>query len=39
MQTSYDSETGTMPVDHFFNVRGIGTVALGSVAEGTIKKA
>jgi selenocysteine-specific translation elongation factor len=32
------SETGTMPVDHFFNVRGIGTVVLGSVAEGTIKK-
>jgi selenocysteine-specific translation elongation factor len=33
-----DSETGTMPVDHFFNVRGIGTVVLGSVAEGVIKK-
>jgi selenocysteine-specific translation elongation factor len=33
-----DSETGTMPVDHFFNVRGIGTVVLGSVAEGAIKK-
>ncbi|HNX39341.1 MAG TPA: EF-Tu/IF-2/RF-3 family GTPase [Methanothrix sp.] len=29
---------GTMPVDHFFNVRGIGTVVLGSVAEGSIKK-
>lgn len=38
MQTTYDSTTGTMPVDHFFNVRGIGTVALGSVAEGTIRK-
>jgi selenocysteine-specific translation elongation factor len=38
MQPSYDSVTGTMPVDHFFNVRGIGTVVLGSVAEGTIKK-
>ena len=38
MQTNYDSKTGTMPVDHFFNVRGIGTVALGSVAEGTIRK-
>ncbi len=38
MQTTYDSVTGTMPVDHFFNVRGIGTVALGSVAEGTIRK-
>jgi selenocysteine-specific translation elongation factor len=36
--TSSDSVTGTMPVDHSFNVRGIGTVVLGSVAEGTIKK-
>lgn len=33
-----DSATGTMPIDHFFNVRGIGTVVLGSVAEGAIKK-
>lgn len=33
-----DSETGTMPVDHFFNVRGIGTVVLGCVVEGAIKK-
>jgi selenocysteine-specific translation elongation factor len=38
LSPSYDSETGTMPVDHFFLVRGIGTVVLGSVAEGTIKK-
>ena len=38
LHTSYDSPTGTMPVDHFFNVRGIGTVVLGSVAEGTLKK-
>jgi selenocysteine-specific translation elongation factor len=38
MDSPCDSPTGTMPVDHFFNVRGIGTVALGSVAEGTIKK-
>ena len=36
--SSCDSETGTMPVDHFFNVRGIGTVVLGSVAEGAIRK-
>ncbi|MDD1668415.1 MAG: elongation factor Tu [Methanomicrobiales archaeon] len=27
---------GTVPIDHFFNVRGIGTVILGSVASGTI---
>lgn len=33
-----DSKTGTMPVDHFFNVRGIGTVVLGSVAEGALRK-
>jgi selenocysteine-specific translation elongation factor len=32
------AETGTLPVDHFFNVRGIGTVVLGSIAEGSIKK-
>ncbi|MHC1631522.1 MAG: EF-Tu/IF-2/RF-3 family GTPase [Methanotrichaceae archaeon] len=40
---SLDSESpsvanGTVPVDHFFNVKGIGTVVLGSVAEGTIRK-
>ena len=33
-----NEETGTLPVDHFFNVRGIGTVVLGSLAEGSIKK-
>ncbi|MDD4447186.1 MAG: EF-Tu/IF-2/RF-3 family GTPase [Methanothrix sp.] len=33
-----DRATGSLPVDHFFNVRGIGTVVLGSVAEGSIKK-
>lgn len=38
METSCDSTVGTMPVDHFFNVRGIGTVVLGSVAEGAIHK-
>jgi selenocysteine-specific translation elongation factor len=38
MESRQDSPTGTMPVDHFFSVRGIGTVALGSVAEGSIKK-
>jgi len=38
IESRYDSEMGTMPVDHFFNVRGIGTVVLGSVAEGTIQK-
>lgn len=38
MEATCDSETGTMPVDHFFNVKGIGTVVLGSVVEGAIKK-
>jgi selenocysteine-specific translation elongation factor len=33
-----DAAVGTLPVDHFFNVRGIGTVVLGSLAEGSIKK-
>ncbi len=33
-----DAATGTLPVDHFFNVRGIGTVVLGSLAEGSLKK-
>lgn len=38
LESSCNSKTGTMPVDHFFNVRGIGTVVLGAVAEGTIRK-
>jgi selenocysteine-specific translation elongation factor len=33
-----DSNVGTMPVDHFFNVKGIGTVVLGCVFEGAVKK-
>ena len=28
---------GTVPIDHFFNVKGIGTVILGSVASGAIR--
>ncbi len=27
-----------IPIDHFFNVKGIGTVALGSVASGLVKR-
>jgi len=38
MISPQDRATGSLPVDHFFNVRGIGTVVLGSVAEGSIKK-
>ena len=29
---------GTVPIDHHFNVKGVGIVVLGSVAHGTIKK-
>ena len=39
--TSFDpdaSEVGSVPVDHHFNVKGVGTVVLGSVAMGTISK-
>jgi selenocysteine-specific translation elongation factor len=38
MNSTCDAQTGTMPIDHFFNVRGVGTVVLGSVVEGAIKK-
>jgi selenocysteine-specific translation elongation factor len=38
LSSPHNAETGTLPVDHFFNVRGIGTVVLGSLAEGSIKK-
>src|SRR5512136_1456881 len=38
LQTSCESATGTMPVDHFFNVRGIGTVVLGCIVEGALHK-
>ena len=32
------SETGSVPVDHFFNVKGIGTVVLGTVMSGTVRR-
>jgi selenocysteine-specific translation elongation factor len=38
IENACDSTVGTMPVDHFFNVRGIGTVVLGCVEEGAIHK-
>ena len=31
------SKGGSVPIDHFFNVKGIGTVVLGSVASGAIR--
>ena len=33
-----DGAVGIVPIDHHFNVRGIGTVILGCVADGWIKK-
>ena len=33
-----ESEFGTVPVDHAFSVKGVGTVVLGLVAKGTIGK-
>jgi selenocysteine-specific translation elongation factor len=36
--TNTQKDAGTVPVDHAFNVKGIGAVALGVVADGTVKK-
>lgn len=33
-----ECEEGSVPVDHHFNVKGVGTVVLGSVSHGTIRK-
>lgn len=33
-----DEGKGAVPIDHFFNVKGVGTVILGHVARGTIHK-
>ncbi len=33
-----DGATGSVPIDHHFNVKGVGTVILGSVVEGWIRK-
>ncbi|HKL97979.1 MAG TPA: EF-Tu/IF-2/RF-3 family GTPase [Methanocorpusculum sp.] len=33
-----DGAVGSVPIDHHFNVRGIGTVILGCVSDGWIKK-
>jgi selenocysteine-specific translation elongation factor len=32
------ANSGSVPVDHHFNVKGVGVVVLGCVAEGTIRK-
>ena len=36
--TAEASATGTVPVDHAFNVKGVGVVVLGIVTRGTIEK-
>lgn len=33
-----DQEKGAVPIDHFFNVKGVGTVILGYVTHGRIEK-
>jgi selenocysteine-specific translation elongation factor len=33
-----ETKTGSVPVDHFFNVKGVGTVILGVVVSGTVRK-
>ena len=38
LKTSCNDPVGAMPVDHFFSVKGVGTVALGSITEGSLKK-
>ena len=38
LKESCDSQVGAMPVDHFFNVKGVGIVVLGCVQEGNLRK-
>ena len=33
-----EDPTGSVPVDHYFDVKGVGTVVLGCVADGVIRK-
>jgi len=37
-QSQAEEGRGSVPIDHHFNVKGVGTVVLGFVAKGTIKK-
>ncbi|MDR1992384.1 MAG: elongation factor Tu [Nitrososphaerota archaeon] len=37
-QSPPESQTGTVPVDHAFNVKGVGVVVLGIVVSGTLRK-
>ncbi len=38
LQTAIDPPSGTVPVDHSFNVKGVGAVALGVVVDGCVQK-
>lgn len=38
MTSKTDAKCGSVPVDSHFNVKGVGTVVLGSVIDGTIRK-
>ena len=38
MSLPSDKQCGSVPVDSHFNVKGVGTVVLGSVIDGTVKK-
>ncbi len=37
-ERSENDDSGSVSVDHFFDVKGVGTVVLGCVADGTIRK-
>jgi len=37
-QKAKEGGTGTLPIDHHFNVKGVGTVVLGCVTHGIIRK-
>jgi len=37
-KSARNTEKGSVPIDHHFNVKGIGTVILGCVQEGTIRR-
>jgi selenocysteine-specific translation elongation factor len=37
-QTPSESQTGTVPIDHAFNVKGVGVVVLGIVVNGSVHK-
>jgi selenocysteine-specific translation elongation factor len=38
LKNTCESITGTMPVDHFYNVKGVGIVVLGCIKDGVLRK-